>query len=255
MQLLKDKKAIVTGGNQGIGKGIAIALAKAGADIVIQYRSAEDKALETINEIKQIGRSGFSIQSDFTEEGAPQKFLKSAIEKLKSADILVNCAAAYERGALLEIKPETFAWMQKINVEVPLVLIQEFSRYLINVNRSGSIINVSSISSFRPIRGSSLNSCSKAGLNMLTKCAALELGQYQIRVNGIAPGQTETESNIPYMKSDPEGWDQVIKKIPLGRTGKPNDIGSLAVYLASDEASWLTGVTIPVDGGLIISWQ
>src|SRR3989338_7961771 len=252
MQLLKDNKAIVTGGNQGIGKGIAIALAKAGADVVIQYRATENKALITINEIKQTGRLAFSIQSDFTEKDAPEKFLKSAIEQLKTADILVNCAAAYERGALLEIKPETFAWMQKINVEVPLVLIQEFSRYLINVNRSGSIINVSSISSFRPIRGSSLNSCSKAGLNMLTKCAALELGQYQIRVNGIAPGQTETESNQSYMEQDPDGWDQVIRKIPLGRAGKPNDIGGLTVFLASDQSSWLTCVTIPVDGGLII---
>jgi NAD(P)-dependent dehydrogenase (short-subunit alcohol dehydrogenase family) len=253
--LLKNKKAIVTGGNQGIGKDIAIALAKAGADIVIQYRAAKDKALTTINEIKQIGRSAFSIQADFTEEDAPEKFLQSAIEKLKTVDILVNCAAAYERGTLLDIKPETFAWMQKVNVEVPLRLIQEFSRYLISKKHSGCIINISSISAFRPIRGSSLNSCSKAGLNMLTKCAALELGQYQIRVNGIAPGQTETESNQPYMEQDPDGWNQVIKKIPLGRAGKPNDISGLAVFLASDEASWLTGVTIPVDGGLIISWQ
>lgn len=252
---LKNKKAIVTGGNQGIGKGIAIALAKAGADVVIQYRSAEDKAASTVNEIKQLGRTAFSIQSDFTKKYAPQIFFKAAIEKLESVDILVNCAAAYERGNLLEIKPETFAWMQKVNVEVPLILIQEFSRYLISENRPGSIINISSISSFRPIRGSSLNSCSKAGLNMLTKCAALELGQYQIRVNGIAPGQTETESNLPYMENDPAGWAQVVKKIPLGRTGKPNDIGGLAVFLASDEADWLTGVTIPVDGGLIISWQ
>lgn len=252
---LKGKKAIITGGNQGIGKGIALAMAKAGADVVIQYRSAEDKAHATLNEIKQIGRTVFAIQADFSEKGAPQQFLKSAIEKFRTVDILVNCAAAYERGPLLDIQPETFAWMQKINVEVPLILIQEFSRHLISEKRAGSIINISSISSFRPIRGSSLNSCSKAGLNMLTKCAALELGQYQIRVNGIAPGQTETESNLPSMENDPEGWTQVIKKIPLGRAGKPHDIGELAAFLASDEASWLTGVTIPVDGGLIISWQ
>lgn len=225
---LKDKKAIVTGGNQGIGKGIAIALAKAGADVIIQYRAAEGKAHATINEIKQIGRTAFAIQSDFIEEEAPKKFIKAAIKKFQTADIFVNCAAAYERHALLEIKPETFAWMHKVNVEVPLILIQEFSRHLISEKRAGSIINISSISSFRPIQGSSLNSCSKAGLNMLTKCATLELGQYQIRVNGIAPGQTETESNLPYMENDPEGWDQVIKKIPLGRAGKPNDIGGLA---------------------------
>lgn len=252
---LRNKKAIVTGGNQGIGKGIAIALAKAGADVVIQYRAAESKALATVDEIRQMGRTAYAIQSDFVEVDAPKKFIKSAIEKIQTADILVNCAAAYERQAFLEIKPETFAWMHRVNVEVPLILIQEFSRHLISEKHTGNIINISSISSLRPICGSGLNSCSKAGLNMLTKCAALELGKYQIRVNGIAPGQTETESNLPFMENDSEGWNQVIKKIPLGRAGKPNDIGSLAVFLASDEASWLTGVTIPVDGGLIISWQ
>jgi len=252
---LKGKKAIVTGGNQGIGKGIAVALAKAGADIVIQYRTAKDKAFATVDEIKELGRSAFAIQADFTEHNAPEIFLTSAIKKLETVNILINCAAAYERGALLEIEPEKFAWMQKVNVEVPLRLIQKFARYLIERKMTGSIINISSIAAHRPIRGSSLNSCSKAGLNMLTKCAALELGQYQIRVNGIAPGQTETESNQSYMEQDPHGWAQVVRKIPLGRAGKPNDIGGLTVFLASDESSWLTGVTIPVDGGLIISWQ
>lgn len=253
---LKNRKAIITGGNQGIGKGIALAFAKAGADIAIQYRAAEDKALATINEIKAMGNTAFAIQADFTENKAPDNFLKQAIEKLGTADILVNCAAAYERGPLLEITSESFAWMQKVNVEVPFQLIQTFSRHLINRKMEGNIINISSISGFRPVIGSTLNSCSKAGLNMLTQCAALELGPYRIRVNGIAPGQTETESNQPYMEQDPEGWNHIINnKIPLRRAGKPIDTAGLAIFLASDEASWVTGVTIPVDGGSIISWQ
>jgi NAD(P)-dependent dehydrogenase (short-subunit alcohol dehydrogenase family) len=181
--LLKNKKAIVTGGNQGIGKGIAIALAKAGADVVIQYRSAKEKALITAREIEALGRMSFAIQSDFTEAKAPEEFLKNAIEKLGTVDILVNCAAAYERHQLLEITPETFAWMQKVNVEIPLRLIQQFAHHLINNRIMGSIINISSIAAIRPIVGSALNSCSKAGLDMLTKCAALELAKYQIRVN------------------------------------------------------------------------
>ncbi len=252
---LKNRKAIITGGSQGIGKGIAIALAKAGADVVIQYRAAQEKAIATINEIKQLDRHAFAIQSDFTENDAPEQFLKHAIEKLDNVDILINCAAAYERGPILEIKPETFAWMQKVNVEVPLRLIQEFARFLINKNQVGSIINISSISAFRPVIGSCLNSCTKAGLDMLTQVAALELAPYQIRVNGIAPGTTDTESNQLYKEQNADGWNQVIKKIPLGRVGKPSDIAGLAVFLASDEASWLTGVTIPVDGGTLISWQ
>lgn len=252
---LKGKKAIVTGGSQGIGKGIAIALAKAGADIVIQYRVAEEKAFAVLDEIKQLGCSAYAIQADFTENNAPEDFLRLALQKLNQADILINCAAAYERAPLLEIKFETFSWMQKVNVEIPLRLIQGFSKHLIEKKASGSIINISSIGGFRPIKGSCLNSCSKASLNMLTQCAALELGAYHIRVNGIAPGQTETESNIAYMQEDAEGWNRVIKKIPLNRAGKPEDMGGLAVFLASDEASWITGVTVPIDGGSIISWQ
>ena len=181
--------------------------------------------------------------------------MQQCLQTFAEVDVLINCAAAYERGELLQIKPETFAWMQKINVEIPLRLMQIFARKLIACNKPGSIVNISSIAGFRPITGSSLNSCSKAGLNMLTQCAALELGPYGIRVNGIAPGQTETESNQPYMQQDPEGWMRVINKIPLRRAGKPIDIGELAVFLASEQASWLTGVTIPVDGGMIISWQ
>lgn len=251
---LKNKKAIITGGNQGIGKGISIALAKAGAEIVLQYRAAEDKAQATLKEIKKLGGRAAAFQYDFRENGSPERFIEAALKLLNTADILVNCAASYGRGPLLEITGGTFSEMHKMNVEVPLRLIQKFSTHLIDRKSPGSIINISSISSLRPVKGSCLNSCSKASLNMLTQCSALELAPYQIRVNGIAPGATETESNLPYIEQDPEGWKQTLKKIPLQRAGQPQDYGSLAVFLASDESSWLTGVTIPVDGGSIISW-
>lgn len=251
---LKNKKAIVTGGNQGIGRGIAIALAQAGADVIIQYRHAKDKALKTVDEINQLDRFAMAIQADFTQEDAPEKFMKSAFDTLEKVDILVNCAAAYERGPLLEITHESLAWMQKVNVEVPFRLIQYFARQLIQRRTTGSIINISSISGLRPVIGSCLNSCSKAGLDMLTRCAALELAPFQIRVNGIAPGMTETESNEPFMLQDPNGWQQAVDKIPLGRAGLPEDYAGIAVLLASDASSWLTGVTIPCDGGVTISY-
>lgn len=114
MELI-NKKAIVTGGSQGIGKGIAIALAKAGADVLIQYHSAKEKALQTVNEINKFGRQSIAIQSDFTEDNAPELFLKSAINEFGTIDILVNCAAAYDRGSLLELTHKKFAWMQKVN--------------------------------------------------------------------------------------------------------------------------------------------
>lgn len=253
MQLL-NKKAIVTGGGQGIGKGIAIALAKAGADVAIQYCSAKDKALTVVEEIKKLGRQSVAFQSDFTQENAPELFLETAIKSFGEIDILVNCAAAYDRGPLLELTAEQFAWMQKVNVEVPFRLIQSFARYLIDQKLPGSIINISSISGLMPSIGSCLNSCSKAGLNMLTRSAALELAPHQIRVNGIAPGTTETESNIPYMQQDPNAWQQMVTKIPLQRAGQLEDYAGLVVLLASDASSWMTGVTIACDGGKTVGF-
>lgn len=253
MQLI-NKRAIVTGGSQGIGKGIAIALAEAGADVVIQYHSAKDKVLLTVDEIKKLGRKSIAIQSDFTENNAPELFLKSAISEFNTIDILVNCAAAYDRGPLLRLTHEQFAWMQKVNVEVPFRLIQGMANHLIERKSPGSIINISSISGITPSVGSCLNSCSKAGLNMLTRSAALELAPYQIRVNGIAPGTTETESNLPFMQKDPSGWQQIIDDIPLKRVGLPEDYSGLVVLLASNASSWMTGVTIACDGGKTISY-
>lgn len=252
---LINKKAIVTGGGQGIGKAIALGLAKAGADVIIQYHSAKDKALKTVDEIKQLNRHAIAIQSDFTDENAPEFFLATAIKEFQTIDILVNCAAAYDRGPFLELTYEKLAWMQQVNVEVPFRLIQGVARHLMARKSPGSIINISSISGSMPSVGSCLNSCSKAGLNMLTRCAALELAPYQIRVNGIAPGTTETESNLPYIQQDPEAWQRTINNVPLKRIGQPNDFATLVVLLASEDSDWITGVTITCDGGQTISWN
>lgn len=252
---LSNKNAIVTGGNQGIGKGLALALAQAGANIVIQYNTAHDKAEKTVNEIKALGRQALAIQSDFSQTNAPEQFFEKALKELGDIDILVNCAAIYHRGPLLDISPDLYAKFQRINVGAPLRLIQCLARHLIQRKVPGSIINISSISGLRPSIGVSAHACAKAALNMLTSCAALELAPYQIRVNGIAPGGTETESNEPYITQDPEGWKQIVERIPLKRAGRPSDYAGLAVLLASEASSWLTGMTITVDGGSTISWQ
>lgn len=252
---LINKNAIVTGGNQGIGKGLALALAQAGANVVIQYHTAHDKAEKTVNEIKALGRQAIAIQADFSEANASEQFFEKALKELHTIDILVNCAAIYHRGPLLELSPDLYEKFQQINVDVPLRLILCLARHLIQRKVSGSIINISSISGLMPSIGSSVHACAKAALNMLTKCAALELGPYKIRVNGIAPGGTETESNEPYIKQDPEGWKKIVEKIPLRRAGRPSDYAGLAVLLASEASSWITGVTIPVDGGSTIGCQ
>jgi NAD(P)-dependent dehydrogenase (short-subunit alcohol dehydrogenase family) len=208
-----------------------------------------------VEEIIKKGRRSVALGADFTEVNEPEQCLDMAFKEFHEIDILVNCAAAYDRGPFLDLTHQQFSWMQKINVEVPFRLIQKFARHLIESNRKGSVINISSISGLMPSINSCLNSCSKTGLNMLTRCAALELAEYGIRVNGIAPGTVETESNFPYMQQDPVGWQQIIDNIPLKRIGYPKDIGNLAVFLASDASEWITGVTIACDGGKTVGWQ
>lgn len=252
--LLQGKKAIVTAGVQSIGKSIALGLAEAGADVLIQYRSSasEKNAQHTVEQIRKLGRNATALQADFMTENAPELFIQSAIDTFKTADILVSCAADYEYAPLLDITPGRLASIQKMNIEVPLRLIQAFARELIKRKASGSIINISSFFSFKPEVGNTLIACSKAGLNMLTKCAALELAPHQIRVNGIAPGRTQTPSNQPLI-DNPKAWQAVIDKIPLGRAGLPDDYAGLAVLLASDASSWITGTTILCDGGCTIN--
>ncbi len=251
--LLKGKKAIVTGAGQSIGKSIALALAKAGADVVVHYRSNEAKidAERAVKEILQLGRFAFAVQGEFMEDDGPEKFIADAMTELKSADILVSCAAAYEYAPFLELKAEKFSFIQKMNIEVPLRLIQAFSRECIKRKMPGSVIAISSFFSFKPAIGNLPIACSKAGLNMLTKCAALELAPHQIRVNAIAPGRTQTPSNESLME-DKAAWQAIIDKIPLGRTGVPDDYAGLAVLLASDQSSWMTGSIILCDGGFTI---
>jgi len=253
--MLKNKKAIVTGGSQGIGRGIALSLAQAGADVLIQYRASKSLAENTCAAIQKSGQQAYSVQADFTNDEDMNNFIDNAVNLLGSADILINCAAAYDSKPFLDITSEQIRWMNKVNSEAPMILIQQFAKHCEEKSKSGSIINISSISSTMPSVNSALNSCSKASLNMLTRCAALELACKNIRVNCIAPGLVNTESNFDFKTTDPEGWQQALNEIPIGRAGEPIDCGRLSAFLASDEASWITGAIIPVDGGMTISWR
>ena len=252
---LEGKKVIVTGGGQGIGKGIAIAMAQAGADVLIQYRSAEKLAKDIASSIKAMGRESFVLQSDFSNADALHGFVDKAKEILGDIDILVNCAAAYVSKPFIEISLDEIRLMHMVNAEAPMILTQNFAKFCIANNKKGSVVNVASISGTMPSVNSLLNSCSKASLIMLTRSMALELAPKNIRVNAIAPGMVDTESNTSFKEGDPEGWANAIAEIPLGRVGDVKDCGELAVFLASDRASWITGVTVPVDGGMTVSWR
>ena len=253
--MLSNKKAIVTGASKGIGKEIALAMAKAGADVLIHYCSEEKLANSTCEAIQKFGRNAYLLKADFTNSAETKSFIDNAVQRLGDIDVLVNCAAAYHSKPFLDITPEQFNWMHQVNAEAPIVFIQSFAHFCQAKNKPGSIINISSISGTMPSINSTLNSCSKASLNMLTRCAALELAKHSIRVNSIVLGLIDTESNFEFKTQDPEGWQKALSEIPIGRAGKPHDCDQLAVFLASDQASWITGAIIPVDGGMTISWK
>lgn len=253
--MLNNKNVIVTGATSSIGAEIALAMARAGADIIFQYFSNEKAAQLLQESIEKLGKRAYGLKANFTIQDEINSFFSKAIKLISHVDVLVNCAAAYKTGSFLEITAEQFSWMNQVNSEAPMVLIQTFAKYCQEKSQGGSVINISSISGTMPSTNSTLNSCSKASLNMLTKCAALELAKYNIRVNAICPGLIDTESNADFKNSDPVGWKNAVAEIPLQKAGQPADCAELAVFLASDKSSWITGTIIPVDGGMTISWK
>lgn len=242
---LQNKKAIVTGASGSIGQAIAIGLAKEGAEVVISYRSDEEGAQETLKSL----HNGHAIYADFSQPDGPENFLKEAAEKLGSIDILVNNAGIVDRSDFLSLDSHTFEEVLRINLTVPLRLMQWTAKELIKAEKGGQIINISSIGAIRTAPNRAAYTTSKAGLEMLTKSAAVELGRYGIRVNGIAPGVTESGMAAESAKKEPEWLGKRTERIALGRIGKPSDYAGAAIYLASDDSQWVTGQIIVVDGG------
>lgn len=245
MKLL-GKKAIVTGANKSIGKAIAVAFAEEGADVVISYRTDGNGASETLKAIQDIGRSGRAIHADFIEIKEVERFFKEAIDFLGHVDILVNNAAGYDSSPFLELNVETFEYLLKAGVVAPMLLTQLVAKHMTQEKIAGKIINISSISGNRPYPNRVAHSTAKSALNMLTQSTALELAAYNIRVNAIAPGVTPYDESTIYDSSVRGG-------IPLQRAGIPRDHASAAIYLASDDSSWVTGHILIVDGGQSLS--
>ncbi len=242
---LLNKKAIVTGANRSIGSAIAIAFAKQGADVVISYRSDAEGAQATVAEIQKANRLGNAIYADFSHPDNPDAFFKDALGFLGSVDILVNCAGGYDTRPFLELGVDVFELLFKVGVSAPMRLIQLAAQHMIHAKISGSIINISSISGNRPYPNRVAHSTAKAALNMLTQSTALELAQHNIRVNAIAPGATPYRDDI-----DPP----LLEGIPLKRAGLPEDQANAAVFLASEESSWMTGQIMTIDGGQSLSF-
>jgi 3-oxoacyl-[acyl-carrier protein] reductase len=242
---LKDKIAIVTGASKGIGAGIAIALGKAGATVVVNYASSKKYADEVVNKIESQGGKAIALQADMGKsEDVKQLFDKVNLEFGK-VDILVNNAGVAVFQMIDDLTEEAFHQQFNLNVLGYLLATKQAVKYMM---QGGSIINISSILSTDPYVASSVYSATKGAVDTITLALARELGPRKIRVNSILPGHT----NTPGTKGNFDGalGEKLIEGTPLGRFGEPEDIAPLAVFLASQESHWITGESIRASGGV-----
>ncbi len=246
---LQNKSAIITGAARGIGKAIAAGFAGEGACVIVADILGE-LTEATAAEIRQAGGNAFAVTVDLADLNTHEPLVNTACERFGRLDILVNNAAIEPRAPFLEASPRDWEQTLNINLRAPYFLSQHAARAMLQTG-GGRLINLASTHEVRPLRNISMYSISKGGLMMLTKALALELAEHRINVNAIAPGAILTELNRSVLE-DESYHAKVTAKIPQGRIGATTDIVGAAVFLASDEAEYITGTTIYVDGGLLL---
>ena len=242
---LTGKVALVTGGNTGIGQGIALALAEAGADIASVARRPSD---ETVGKVLAKGRRAISIQADLTSMEPIDRIVAEALAGLGPIDILVNNAGIIRRADAVDFTEADWDDVMAVNLTSVFVLSQAVVKAMIAGGRGGKIINTASMLSFQGgIRVPSYTA-SKSGVAGLTKLMANEWAKHGVNANAIAPGYFATD-NTQALQDDPVRSKEILGRIPAGRWGDPADIGGAAVFLASSASDYVQGITLPVDGG------
>jgi NAD(P)-dependent dehydrogenase (short-subunit alcohol dehydrogenase family) len=256
-QMNNVKKAIVTGASRGIGRGIALKLAEQGYDIAFNYASQEGDAAKTAGEIEKRGRRAYYFQASLEREGAGVELFNNCVEKLQGLNLLVNNAGITRFQSLLDLTEEQMDFLINLDFKNYLIMSREAARYMVKQGVRGGIINITSSRGERAYPGDGVYGGMKAGLNRAIQSFALDLAPYGIRINNIAPGAIRVRSGEETARALPESkinfWDELGADIPLERSGLPEDIGGAAAFLASDDASYITGVTLRVDGGLILA--
>lgn len=246
---LSGKVALVTGGSRGIGRGVVLALAQAGADVVINYVSCEQEAEKAASEVKNLGRRTMTVRADVSVKQEVDFMVGEAAAKLGKIDILVNNAGILSYEPFLEMKEGTWDRMIAVNLKGQFLVAQAVANQMVKQASGGKIINIASIASGQVGTGFAnlAHYCaSKGGVVAMTEAMALELGPRQINVNAIAPGVIETDMT---KGMDEKAMKGLLMRVPKGRIGQPKDIGAMAVFLASDESDYCTGATFYVDGG------
>ena len=246
-KLLEGQTAIVTGASRGIGKAIAISLAKEGAEVIINYSSSLENANKVVSEINSFGGKAFPVQADISDESSVNGLIKTVLDKNNKIDVLVNNAGITKDGLLMRMKTDDWQQVLDLNLSGVFYCTRAVSRQMLK-QRKGRIINITSVVGLMGNPGQANYSAAKAGVVGLTQSAAKEFASRGITVNAIAPGFISTD-----MTKDLNS-EAILSAIPLGRFGDPEDVAGAVRYLAADpSASYITGQTIQVDGGMVMS--
>ncbi len=246
-QKLAGKVALVTGASKGIGAAIAKHLAAAGASVVVNYSSSKSGADAVVKEIQSKGGKAVAVQANVSQQADIQRLLAETKKAFGGLDVLVNNAGIYEFAPLGEITPEHFHKLFDLNVLGLLLTSQEAVKYF--GPKGGNIINISSVVATATPANTSVYSATKAAVDAITRSLAQELGPRGVRVNAINPGMVETEGVHAAGIAESDFRKVVESQTPLGRIGQPQDIAGAAVFLASDEAAWVTAQTLHISGG------
>lgn len=244
--MLNGKVALITGASRGIGRGIALELAKEGASIIINYVKNDEKAKEVLKEINDIGGYAKLLKGDISTFDGAKEIAEKAIEMFGKIDILVNNAGISKVGLFIDFSKEDIDNLFNVNLLGPVYLTRNIIPYMMKAG--GNIINISSIWGQMGASCEVVYSASKGGINLFTKSLAKEYAMSGIRVNGIAPGVIDTDMNSCF--SDEEKED-LIDEIPNGRFGLPEEIGRAVVFLCDDRCKYMTGEILKIDGGYI----
>lgn len=247
---LEGKVAMVTGAGQGIGRAIATRLAREGARVAIEDRRDGAKAHETLAEVRKAGSDGCVIAGDIAASRADRRVIALAVAAMGRLDILVNDAGVEKRAEFTDVTESDYDTVMDVNLRGVFFTTQAFVHHVRQRGGGGSVVNISSVHEELPFPHFASYAASKGGLKMLMRDLAIELAPLGIRVNNVAPGAVKTPINAALLDNRQQ-LDALLANIPLKRLGTPEDVAAAAAFLASDEASYITGTTLYVDGGLL----
>ncbi|SHG86688.1 3-oxoacyl-[acyl-carrier protein] reductase [Virgibacillus chiguensis] len=246
--ILTGKNALVTGASRGIGRAIALELAKRGANVAVNYAGSEAKAEAVVSEIQQLGRQAFKIRANVADESEVKAMIKEVVSRFGSLDILVNNAGITRDNLLMRMKETEFDEVINTNLKGVFICTKAVTRQMMK-QRAGKIINVASIVGVSGNPGQANYVAAKAGVIGLTKTTAKELATRNIHVNAVAPGFISTDMTDALSE---EQHKEMLALIPLQKLGEPEDVAKVVRFLASEDADYITGQTIHIDGGMVM---